>query len=260
MMKVNQRYMKYLFLFAILLCAKVAYSQDLIVTTTGDSLFCKILDVGADEIQFRYGTSGNVISIRRDETVMHRYNFKASSSSRASSREPKTEPTGGLYAALWSGANTFGKFSEGDADSGGAFVLGADVAYFFNPNLGVGLKINVANCDVNLSDWFLYRDRVIFFGPAFHFRRDMGKLSVNANVGAGGLNWQLSDIQVDKVSKDNDSATGFGAFLSAGVNFMATQSLGIGLNLQSALGSVKAGDYERHPASIGVVLGVNYRF
>jgi len=259
--------MKYLILFALLLCAQVVYGQDLIVTTTGDSLYCKILDVNADEIQFRFGRSGNVISIRRDETVMHRYNFKSASSS-AKSKKTKTGKSdrgetdrGDIYVALWSGARTFGKMSAGDVSAGGAFVLGTDVAYFFNPSLGAGLKVNIANCDVNFSDdYFYYRDRVMFFGPAVHGRWNKGKLSLNANLSVGGLNWQLSNLRIDGASKDGESVTGIGGILSAGVFYTVIQRLGVGLNVQSVLGSLKTDDYERKPTSIGLVLGVNYRF
>ena len=254
---------KYLILFAILLCAQVVYSQDLIVTTTGDSLFCKIIDVSADEIQFRFGKSGNVISIRKDEAVYHKYNFTPASGSGASTGKRKNESSGaggGLDLAVWSGVNTFGKISVGEVERGGAFVIGADVAYFFGQNIGAGVKFNIANSDVNLDERFLYFDRVMFIGPAVYSRFGKGKLSFAVNAGVGGLKWQLSDLSIDDVTKDDESATSIGAVLSAGVNFMITQHLGLGINLQSTLGTLKTSDYERNPMSIGGVLGINYRF
>jgi len=256
--------MKYLILFAVLLCSQVVYGQDLIVTTSGDSLFCKIIDVNVDEIQFRFGKSGNVISIKRDETVLHRYNFKPASGSDASSGRSRTKSEssneGGLDVALWAGANTFGKISAGEKETGGSFLLGADIAYFFNPNLGAGLKVNVADSDVNLSEFFVYHDRVIFFGPALYGRLGKGKLSLAVSAGVGGLNWQMSDLRIGNDTIEDESVTGIGGFLTAGVNFMLTEHLGLGLNLQSALGSLKTDNYERNPMSLGAVLGINYRF
>lgn len=68
--------MKYAVLLVFLLCSYAVYGQDLIVTTTGDSLKCKIIEVGDDEIQFRFGKSGNIISINKSEMILYKYNFE----------------------------------------------------------------------------------------------------------------------------------------------------------------------------------------
>jgi len=251
--------MKYFIFFSILLISQIVYSQDLIVTSTGDSLHCKIIDVNADEIQFRFGKNGNVISIRRNETVAHRYNYKPlSASNRKTGASADKYPP--LYIALSSGASTFGKISTGNAERGGTLALGADVGWFFNPKIGAGLKLIVADCNINFDNVFLCHDRVMFYGPALYIRLGKGKLALAANAGVGGLSWTMSDVRIEGVSKDNASATGMGGFVSAGVNYMATRNIGLGINVQSLLGSIKSDDYERNPTSVGGVFNINFRF
>ena len=259
--------MKYLFFFVILLFSQVVYGQqqnhDLIVTTTGDSLFCKIIDVSPSRIQFRFDQSGSVITIRRDETVSHTYNYRPSSGTQTLSDRPKTESlsrTRGLNIAVSSGVNTFGTISVGDIDKGGAFVIGTDVAYFFNSYLGAGLKLNVSTCDIKLSEYFLSSDRLMFIGPALYGRFEKGKLVFGANVSVGGLNWNLSEVRIGDVSFEEESATSVSVFLSAGVHYMITRTFSFGVNVQSLLGSIKTDNYERTPAPLGVAFEVNYRF
>ena len=66
---------KNLFLFVFLICSFAAYGQDLIVTTTGDSLRCKIVEVTHEQIQFRF-EQGRIIPIKRIEVASYQYNFK----------------------------------------------------------------------------------------------------------------------------------------------------------------------------------------
>jgi len=163
--------MKYLIFLAILLFSQVVYAQqhnnDLIVTTTGDSIFCKIIDVNSSEIQFSFDHRGRIITIKREQTVSHTYNYKLATVQNQSatteqnqsavveqsrSTAPPKRTTAPLYRfniALSSGLNSFGTISIGEKISGGAFVAGADVVYFFNSYLGGGLKLNVASCDLN---------------------------------------------------------------------------------------------------------------
>ena len=67
--------MKNQFFAFLLFFSCAAYGQDLIVTTTGDSLNCKIVDVQTDVIKFRFG-SGNPIDIKHTEVSSYEYNFE----------------------------------------------------------------------------------------------------------------------------------------------------------------------------------------
>jgi len=80
-------------------------------------------------------------------------------------------------------------------------------------------------------------------------------------IGAGALNWKLSDVKEDNVYVDNESYTSAGAFISAGVCYMFSQHVGFSLNLQTLLGSLKDQyGWERKPAGVGGALGINFRF
>jgi len=261
--------MKYLIFLIILLFSQVVYGQqqnrDLIVTTTGDSLFCKIIDVTNSEIQFSFDRSGSVITIRRNETVSFAYNYLPAERSRGSASasratSDKNESVEPFIVAFLVGVNTYGKISVGDVESGGAFVLGGDVAYFFKPFLGAGLKFFTSMCDINFSDFFMGNDKLMFIGPALYSRFGNGNLTYGVNVGVGGLIWNLSEVSINGNKSDDESATTIGSIVSAGLNYKITHNLGLGVNVQTLLGSIKTNNYERTPAPVGFVLEVNYRF
>lgn len=67
--------MKQIFLLLFLICSYVVYGQDLIVTVSGDSLKCKIVEMNPEDIQFRFGM-GRVISIDRIDVASFQYNFE----------------------------------------------------------------------------------------------------------------------------------------------------------------------------------------
>ena len=257
--------MKYLIFLITILFSQVVYGQqqnrDLIVTTTGDSLFCKIIDVNPNEIQFSFDRSGSVITIKRSETVSHTYNYRPASVSGKSSDKRNTEKSAGFFnVAISAGVNTFGTISVGDVESGGAFVFGGDFGYFYNPYFGAGIKFFVTSCDINFSDYFWGSDRLSFGGPALYGRFGKKKLSYGVSASFGYLTWLLSNASINNVKLDDVSATNFGGFVSAGVNYMVTQEIGLGFNIQSMFGSIKTDNYERTSAPAGFVLEVNYRF
>jgi len=79
--------MKYLISIVFMLSSAIVFGQenpDLIVSSAGDSLKCKIIEVKPDEIQFRFGTGG-IISIPRNDVASYQYNFTTVLP------EPKTE-------------------------------------------------------------------------------------------------------------------------------------------------------------------------
>ena len=259
--------MRHLILMFLVFYSLGAYGQDLIITSTGDSLKCKIVEVDADEIQFRFGASGNIITIKKSETALYEYNVmpvpvnekvKAEKQKEISIKEPSsTKYT--FYAAISVGTSTFGKVSFGKDIKGIAWLLGVDAVYFFHPMLGAGLKLNTANCDVKSNQPFSYHDRVMFYGPAVHGRFEKDRIALTICASIGGLTWKLSDLSYDDISFENQSYTSFGCFFSAGVNYMYSRNIGFILNVQTTpLGSLKK--FERIPNGIGCSLGVNFRF
>ena len=256
--------MKYLIFLAILIFSQVVYGQqqnrDLIVTTTGDSLFCKIIDVSPSEIQFSFDRSGGVITLRRSEIISHNYNYRPASGTRSSADRRNDEVSSEFNVAFFTGVNNFGTISVGEDISGGAFVVGGDVIYFFKPYLGAGLKFKTSVCDINFSDFFKASDRIMFIGPALYSSFGNGNLTFGLNASVGGLIWKLSDVNINGDKSDDESVTTLGGILSVGLNYMVTQTFGLGVNVQSVLGSIKTDNYERTPAPIGVAFEVKLKF
>jgi len=261
--------MKRLFILTFLFSTQVFYGQDLIITVTGDSLQCKIIEIGNDDILIRFGRSSDIISIKRNEMTSYEYNFELMPSEKKPPYVPspenkmKEQPAADYlpyYAALAAGASSFGSVSFGHVE-GLVLSFGADLAYFFNPWLGAGIKLNTMSCNIDFGEAFSYHDRVIFLGPALYGRFEKNKMTCIASAGAGGCIWMMNHQISNGNTRDNMSCTSPGGFLSAGVNYSLTQQFGIGLNVQSAVCSMKnACGYERKPSGIGGTLGINYKF
>ena len=286
--------MKYLISITLILCSVVAYGQDLIVATSGDSLKCKIVEVKSDEIQFRFGTGG-VISIPRNEVRSYQYNFSPAAPTNRNAPAKTAEPARvyetptnvqpkaaepesktsvkyrPFYAALVLGGTPFGNLSiEGEDVSltGTAIIVGLDFAYFFNDWLGAGLKLNSMSGNISYTDavyneeFLSCNDMVMFYGPALYGRWGKGKFAFTANAGIGGLNWSMTDIKIEGESSADESYSSLGGFLSAGVNCMFTRHFGMSFNMQSILGKINYSgeDIIRKPTGLGFSVGFDFRF
>ena len=265
--------MKYLIFIVFLLCSIRAFGQnpDLIVTTTGDSLKCKIVEVSPSEFQFRFGTGG-IITIERNQVASFQYNFTQTTTSsqktlkgkQPTTKKEKTSKTENLfYAAITFGGTTLGTYSIAEKMNGNALLVGADIAYFFSPSLGAGLKLNMSTSDVKFSDYLAYREGLTFIGLALYGQMGNDRLVFTAGAGAGALNWRLSNVdnKTTTVLIKNSSFSTVGGFLSAGLSYMLTHNIGVGMNVQTVLGTLKDNEeYERKPTGIGVTIGGNFRF
>ena len=277
---INSFIKQFLFIVFLFFCSLAAYGQDLIITSTGDSLKCKIIDVSPDEIQFRFG-SGNVISIKRSEAASYEYNFEPAPT-RTRQKEVKTKekpqrtPSSRtkpanppVYISLSAGPSLFGKLSFGDTE-GMVLALGGDLAYFFNSWLGAGVKLNTLNCTIDFDD-LKYKDMVMFLGPALHARFGQNNFKFNLCAAGGLLNWKLSDAS-GSYKFDDLSHKSFGTYLSAGVGYWFTKNIGVSFNINTMLGSVKDKEdkrffnnnsnypYERKLNNPGGSVGLNIRF
>jgi len=175
---------------------------------------------------------------------------------------PKSQLYPPFYLAVTAGLSAFGSMSRGEIKNGGSALIGADLAYFFK-NHGIGIKLNVATCDVNFSgsDPFAYRDQIMLVGPAYYGRYGKGSWAFTVNIGLGALNWKLLNLSEGGASDKNDSYTSVGFFTSIGVNYMFTQHVGISLNMQYIGGKLEDQyGWERKPGGIGGTFGINFRF
>jgi len=165
-----------------------------------------------------------------------------------------------LYLAVTAGASSFGAYSIGEIKSGATAVFGLDIAYFFNKNFGAGLKMNYSNCNVDFSNGtFTYSDQLLLVGPALYGLWGKENFAFTASAGIGGLNWKMTNTS--GASKKDQSNTAAGGFISAGFRYMFNRNFGIGLNVQSVIGSVQNEEREtRTPAKLGVSPGLHFRF
>jgi len=261
--------MKYIILITLFFCSLALYGQDLIVTASGDSLKCKITEVSAVEIQFRFG-QGRVISINRSEVESFQYNFntvgKGKSSKKTSSTDkykPVTKHKDYLpfYAGLSGGIRNFGSVSIGEMKSKAPIFFGLDIAGFFNPNIGAGIKFNMENSKVDFGEIGSWNDRIMFVGAGLYGRWTKNKLELNASASVGAIMWNMSNLNLNNTLQPDESTSSLGGYLSTGFNYMVSKNIGIGLNLQSAIGKVEnKKSIERNPAGVGAGVNFGYYF
>ena len=252
---------------------------DLIVTSTGDSIRCSIITVGSDEIHFRLG-AGNLITIRQNDVSSYAYNFfsvlqtetpatpatpppvvSPPVSSPASPSAADMSKRSRFYMMISSGAVDFGSVSFGDV-GGLTFAGGLDAAFFLTPWLKAGGKFSVVNANIDFGDTYTYNDMVMFYGAALHGSFGKGAFKVNVCASAGMINWQLLNRVQEGSTIDNTSSTSAGGLFSAGVSYCFAKNIGIGLNVQTIMGSIKneAENIERKPSGTGATVGIFFSF
>ena len=240
--------MKYFIFSTLLLCSVVAYGQDLILTTAGDSLKCKIVEVNASEIQFRFGTGG-IITIERKEVATYQYNYAPATTASPVSTAPartaeqtyqtpasvSSQKTPHIYVGLVGGAPLL--------------LVGLNGAYFFNRLIGAGFAVHhqVINYDDGSTD------KITFYGPVFygHWGRRNGKFFFPTNFGVGAVSYNYQYESYWNVFDATGTELGF--FTSLGAAFKPTRSFSIGLNLEAAY---SLGD----DLLVGITLGINFHF
>ena len=263
--------MKHLIFTVLLFYSCLVYGQDLILTVSGDSLKCKIIEVNTEEIQFRFG-KGRIISINTSEVDSYQYNFESATGKDKPVKKTgggnKTKPVSGesqnkeylpLYISLSGGVRNFGSVSIGEMKGKAPIVVGFDAAYFFNSSFGAGLKFNMANSKVDFAESGCWDDRIMFIGAGLYGRWSVQKLELLASAAAGTLLWNMSNYKLNNATQPDNSANSFGAFLNAGISYKVSKNIGIGINFQSVIGKIKIEDgLERNPAGGGAVLILNF--
>jgi hypothetical protein len=184
-----------------------------------------------------------------------------------------------FYVGVSAGASGFGTIGL-DYPKGVSQVYGVEAAYFFNKKLGLGLKFNYSRRNTDTPDtdtqyaYLIRKDKVGFLGPAVYGRFDSNSFIFIVCAGFGWLHWQyreLMDYSYYHAYKHAYNGSSIGGFISVGGNYMLTRNLGVGLNIQSTVGSIKGkerhyGGYYyidtnvRNPTAIGCTIGINYSF
>ena len=165
-----------------------------------------------------------------------------------------------VYAAVSAGVSGFGTIWIGEAE-GYPLVLDAEGAYFFKKSFGAGLKFNSSICNVDIKDvGIIGREIISFFGPAAYLRFGSNRIFFTAGAGVGMLNCTFIRDYYNYDYEYGTYALSAGGFVSAGVSYMLTRNMGVGLNIQSIIGTMKNMDYQRNPTGIESTIGINFNF
>ncbi len=146
--------MKQVFFVAIisLITCATSYAQDLIVTTKGDSINCKINKEKSDFIYFTYNNNDEVREtlLARNNIKSYQKNYYSESFIPEGYKSVHQEYTKVRFSANGGFSFRTAKISKSvpsdlrnyvkDLKSGGHFSL--DGAFFINPNIGLGFKYN----------------------------------------------------------------------------------------------------------------------
>jgi hypothetical protein len=137
--------MKRFFFFILCLFAGyAAYGQDLIVTTSGDSLNCKITEVKTEAIFFRYDAGGNIVSLPMNMVASHKYDFyKGSRSTPAVAVSMRGRSEISLYAG--SGLSGFGyEHLHGKRSPGFGGLFGIGYTWFVSGRWGIATGVEAS--------------------------------------------------------------------------------------------------------------------
>lgn len=193
--------MKKLFIFSILALSFGQLSaQDLIVTTKGDSLNCKITKVKSDNIYFTFSNNGNTFNSLLPMSNVDSYKYgNQSGDGYSSTPSPDYQKiafsvTGGYSRRLAKIAENLPSASEEYVKQlKNGYHFGADFAYYFTENYGAGAKFvtfkasNSGNIHVDNYGRADVKDEISmpFIGPMFSMRYQNEKNSFLLNYALG---------------------------------------------------------------------------
>ena len=197
--------MKKLFLFSMLTLAFCQLSaQDLIVTTKGDSLNCKITKVKSDNIYFTFSKDGNTFNslLPMSNVNVYKYGNLSGDGYRST---PSSDYqiiafsiNGGYSRRLAKVAdNMSSDYKDYVKQLKNGYHFGADFAYYFSENYGAGVKFQTfkaSNSGILYVDNYGLSDvkdeiSMPFIGPMFSMRYQNENNSFYVNYALGYLGY-----------------------------------------------------------------------
>ena len=214
--------MKKLFFFSMLtLIFGQLNAQDLIVTTKGDSLNCKITKVKSDNIYFTFTNNGNTFNSLLPMSNVDSYQYGNQSGdgnvSTPSSDYQKVafSVTGGYSRRLAKVAdNLSSDYEDYIKQLKNGYHMGADLAYYFSENYGAGIKFitykasNSGNFYVENYGRADIKDEITmpFIGPMFSMRYQNEKNSFLLNYAVGYYGY-IDNWTIEKTYGTNKGGT-----------------------------------------------------
>jgi len=253
--------MRIIFTFLVLVFfSQVVLSQDLIVTTSGDSINCKITKVKNENIYFTFKHKDEIRNtlLPLERVSYHSANFFQTS------EVPKDKITGhvdyqrfrfsinaGLgYETAKIGDAVPSDFKDYVRQLKSGFVFGADLSYYFSEVIGVGVKYAQFNSSNSLDNIYIEDSQgvrqygrmsdklsVSFIGPTFSTRFLNGRKdrAFFLSLGLGYMGYNDDKVMVNKYKMTGGT---FGVSYDIGYEFNLSKKTNLGIQLSLISGNL----------------------
>lgn len=249
----------------LLFMANALFAQDLIVTSEGDSLNCKITKVKAENIYFAFKHKNEIRNtlLPLSSVKVHQYNFYETT------EVPKGKVIGyknyqHFRVALNAGYSyQIGKIADGvPADfkdyikhlkSG--YHFGGDLSYYFNESLGFGLKYYLFKASNSMNNIYLEDIEgnrtygkmsddltITFFGPTFSTRllNNDKSNALFTNLSFGYLGYSNNKVVIDHYKMTGNT---LGLAIDIGYDIGLSENISIGFQASYIMGVLSKYDW-----------------
>lgn len=240
-------------LIAFVFCIQTVFSQDLIVTSEGDSINCKITKLKKDNIYFTFKHKNEIRNtlLPLSKVSFHQYSFFEKS------EVPKDRIFGKQIYPHWRFAVNGGwsshtakisdqipsDFKQYAKELRSGYHISGDITYYFSEPLGVGFKYLIFNSSNQLNDIFItYPDgtrkdgimrndlSISFIGPSFSTRllNASKKNALTMNMALGYMKYLDKQVVVDHFTMSGNSV---GLIYEIGYDIGISKNLALGFQV-----------------------------
>lgn len=252
--------MKTILLIAFTFIFSLGYSQDLIITSEGDSLNCKITKEKSDVIYFTFKYKEEIRNtlLPKDQIKFYKYNFYQQGivpvdkikSSKAFPRLMLAVNGGWSYRTARAPTNIPTEFREYVNELKTGYNFGGEVAFYISEPLGLGLKF----CDYKSSNEIpnIYRTNpngireygrmsddisIIYFGPTFNTRL-FNSNKTNAIVSKLSIGYLGYNNNAVVINSFNIKGSTVGLLIDLGYDIALSKKLSIGFTASYIMGTL----------------------
>jgi len=234
-----------------------ASAQDLIVTSNGDSIPCRIIKIDSVSVEYQVVKNG----IREKNTLPRRYvtDFRIAEKSQDDGNSATVMSFTPQFSRFrWSFssgyANRMGKDAESSGSAqfdrlykkiGNCISWDTEIQYYFNPGNGIALNINGVYSMASDNNVFVpeygqasqckIKQQITFIGPAWATRFETDRFLFSGSVALGPLFYAESLIPDNYVAKLTTVA--FGVNCGIGGEYKLSPNWAMGLKIGYTLGS-----------------------
>jgi hypothetical protein len=262
------------YLFFLVLLSWTGISQDLIVTTEGDSIRCKITKVEPERIYFSHYSEGvihetllPISSIKMYETKFYGTPDYLEESGKLNYNytQPKANFPRVRIAAQGGYSYRLAKVPEGMSTLLEEYIkklksgyhLGGDINYFLSQKFGLGLKYSYYQSKNRLNDIYIEYDdgtiatgdmsdriKINYYGLVLSLR-DISKNQSGAWLGSLSFGYMSYYNNAEFIREKMDITGGtVGMVVDLGYDFFLSDGFGLGLGLSISLGTLSELDLD----------------